>query len=54
MADKEQIERVVDAITIDFASRRGLRHAWDMVDRETKLEIRQDWITIVQKILNPE
>ena len=47
----KKAEELVDAIVTDLTDRRGLRQAWDSIDEDVKLEIRQSWAKIIVEIL---
>lgn len=41
--------RIVNAIIKDFTDRRGLRQVWEEIDEDVRLEIKTEWIKIVQE-----
>lgn len=46
-AEQERARAIADAIIEELNSRKGLRHSWDMIDYETRDEIRDAWAAIV-------
>lgn len=44
-------KKVVAAIEDDLRDRRGLRQAFEEIDRETQREIRKTWAGLVDKLL---
>ena len=47
----EQAEKIVDAILVDLADRRGLRHEWDQIDDDIQAEIRAEWMLIARRVI---
>lgn len=47
-----KIEAAVDAIIADLRDRRGLRQEWDQIDEEIALEIRDEWVRILEENLD--
>jgi len=48
---ESKAEQVVDAVIKDFTDRRGLRQGWDQIDRETRKEIRAEWVRLTAGVL---
>lgn len=44
-------KEIVDAVIDDLSDRRGLRHQWNLIDYNIKVEIREAWEEIVTKAL---
>ena len=44
-------KRIVDAILADFTDRRGLRQAWDSIDKDIQDEIRSEWESLTDTCL---
>lgn len=40
---KQQAAEIVEAIIEDLTDRKGLRHAWEMIDDDIQEEIRAAW-----------
>lgn len=53
-SDECRLSRLaVEAIIRDFTDRRGLRQAWDSIDRDIRKEIKHTWYLKVLEIARP-
>lgn len=47
---EEQAKKVVTSIIDDLSDRRGLGHAWYMIDDDIREEIEREWVKIVMNV----
>ncbi len=43
MSTEERANALVERIVADLTDRKGLRHAWDMIDEDIQEEIVEGW-----------